>query len=72
MTRAKEKRTIRAWLRAIADCGTLRVAFDCPALIEAWEIGLVDCSPVDRREDALDFRLTADGRRSLELWSATA
>ena len=72
MTGAKEKPAIRAWLRAIADCGVLRVAFEDHALTEAWELGLVDCSPVARRDDAVDYRLTPEGRRSVELWSAAA
>ena len=35
------------------------VTFDSDELAEAWELGLVDASPVPANDDALDFRLTA-------------
>lgn len=55
------------WLRAIRDCGVLRVTFDNDALVEAWELGLVDASPATENEDALDFRLTAEGLRAVKM-----
>lgn len=59
------KRTFANWLRAISDCGVLRVTFDSDELVEAWELGLVDASPVPANDDALDFRLTDAGRRAV-------
>ena len=59
------KRSFSQWLRAISDCGVLRVAFDCDELIDAWELGLVDSKPVADSEDALDFRLTAAGKAAV-------
>ncbi|MFW2445965.1 MAG: hypothetical protein ACN4E6_01445 [Qipengyuania pacifica] len=55
------QRSIGQWLRAIADCGILRVTFDDEALVDAIELGLVDGQPVEGDEDALDCRLTARG-----------
>lgn len=60
-------RTLVHWLRAIHDCGVLRVAFDNDALVEAWGLGLVDASPAAENEDALDIRLTAEGLRAVKL-----
>lgn len=72
MNGLKHSSPIRRWLRTIADCGVLRVGFDCDVLFTAWELGLVDCVPVNGREDALDFRLTDEGKRNLELWKVAA
>ncbi|MCH2495997.1 MAG: hypothetical protein MK104_03190 [Erythrobacter sp.] len=54
-------RSVGQWLRAIADCGILRVAFGDDALVGAIELGLVDGQPVEGDEDVLDCRLTARG-----------
>lgn len=58
-------RTLKAWLRAIDDCGMLRVPFDDAVLVDAIDLGLVDAAPVDADEDALDCRLTDAGQRAL-------
>lgn len=68
----KVERSISQWLRAIADCGIIRVAFDCDPLVEAWELGLVSSSTVADSEDALDFRLTAAGIAAVEAANGTA
>lgn len=59
-------RTFANWLRAIADCGVLRVSFDSDELVAAWELGLVDASAVADNDDALDFRLTDAGKRAVD------
>jgi hypothetical protein len=66
------QRTVNQWLHAINDCGVLRVAFDCDVLIEAWELGLVDASPVEDHEGPLDFTLTVPGLSCLELSKVAA
>lgn len=58
-------RTFANWLRAIADCGVLRVSFDSDELVDAWELGLIDATPVAGNDNALDFRLTDAGRRAV-------
>lgn len=51
-------RTAQDWIRALEDCGVLRVRFDDEALIRVIESGMVDASPVDGDDDALDVRLS--------------
>lgn len=58
-------RTLGQWLRAVRDCRIIRVGFDCDALVDAWELGLVDCAPVEGRDDALDVTITAAGLRAV-------
>jgi len=58
-------RTFANWLRAIADCGVLRVNFDSDELVDAWELGLIDATPVAGNDNTLDFRLTDAGRRAV-------
>lgn len=58
-------RSVGQWLRAVADLGIIRVSFDCDALVDAWELQLIDCAPVDGRDDALDVTLTASGLQAV-------
>jgi hypothetical protein len=54
-------RTFTNWLRAIADCGVLRVNFDSDELVDAWELGLIDAT----LSPAMTMRLTDAGRRAV-------
>lgn len=49
----------KAALRALRDCGVVRVRFDHPGYIALFEAGLATATPVDDDEDALDYRLAA-------------
>lgn len=51
-----------AALRRLRDCGVLRVSYDDDAMINLFERGLADTTPVADNEDALDYRLTRAGR----------
>lgn len=40
----------------------IRTRFDHDGLIALYEAGFVDASPVEDDEDAVDYRLTTEGR----------
>lgn len=45
---------------ALTELGVIRVRFDHPGYIGLHEKGLVNASPVDGDEDALDYRLSGN------------
>jgi len=59
-----KSRTLIEWIRALDDVQVIRVDFDCAALHEVWNLGLIDFVPVKSRENAVDARLSMEGKRS--------
>jgi hypothetical protein len=51
-----------AALRQLRDCGVIRVRFDSAPLQALWALGLATEHPADDDEEALGYRLTAQGR----------